>query len=70
MLTRYKHRRADGEESDTASALETAIDAHWHVFLAIVRLEIDVMIRISTIFLSSAEAQAGQHLSNLSGYGN
>jgi hypothetical protein len=29
MSTRYKHRQIDGDESETSSALELAIDQHW-----------------------------------------
>jgi hypothetical protein len=31
MSTRFRHIRADGEESDLSSALELAIDSHWSV---------------------------------------
>ena len=30
MSTRFKHRQIDGDESETSSALEMAIDSHWY----------------------------------------
>jgi len=29
MSTRFRHRQVDGDESETSSALELAIDQHW-----------------------------------------
>jgi hypothetical protein len=34
MSTRFQHIQADGDKSDTSSALEMAIDSHCTIFLS------------------------------------
>ena len=62
MSNRYQHRQVDGDESEMSSALELAIDQHWYNFFS-VKVQAHVLMSIfyylSTIFLSSSEAQEG-----------
>ena len=60
MSTRFRHREWDGDKSNLSSALEAAIDQHWYVIHIISLFDYLYLHPLSSIFLSSTEAQYGR----------
>ena len=61
LSTRFRHQELDGDVSEKANALEVAIDSHWSVYscVCLAREWKINMSSVSTVFLSSSEAQDG-----------